>query len=286
MTEFALALVLLSAVIHATWNLFAKRAGGGVVFAMLLNVVSVVVFAPVLVVLLLVDKPHIGLAELGMMAGSAVLQTAYFILLFRGYRAGDLSLVYPLARGTGPLVATIGAILLLGERPTPLAIAGAILIPVGALFLTGGTRILQSKQAGTAALYGVATGVLIGGYTLWDKEAVSAVMIAPLLQYYGTTVACCLLLLPIMRGRAEEIRREWREHRSALAIVGILSPVSYVLVLTALTLSPVSYVAPTREISILLGALLGTRLLAEGDARRKLLASSAMVLGVIALALG
>ena len=68
--------------------------------------------------------------------------------------------------------------------------------------------------------------------------------------------------------------------------MGILSPVSYVLVLTALTLSPVSYVAPTREISILLGALLGTRLFAEGDARRKLLASGAMMLGVIALALG
>lgn len=106
MTAFALSLVLLSAVLHATWNLFAKRAGGGAAFVLLLNVVAVVVFAPLVVILLLVDKPHIGLAELGMMVGSAVLQSAYFVLLLRGYRIGDLSLVYPLARGTGPLVAT------------------------------------------------------------------------------------------------------------------------------------------------------------------------------------
>ena len=66
----------------------------------------------------------------------------------------------------------------------------------------------------------------------------------------------------------------------------MLSPISYILVLTALTISPVSYVAPTREISILLGAVLGTRLLAESDAQRKLVASGAMVLGVIALAFG
>jgi drug/metabolite transporter (DMT)-like permease len=164
MTAFALSLVLLTAVLHATWNLFAKRAGGGAAFVLLLNVVAVVVFAPLVVILPLVDKPHIGLAELGMMVGSAVLQSAYFVLLLRGYRIGNLSFVYPLARGTGPLVATIGAILLLGERPTLLAIADAILIPVGALFLTGwygrcyeaGTRALRPF---TASLRGVDRGL-------------------------------------------------------------------------------------------------------------------------------
>jgi drug/metabolite transporter (DMT)-like permease len=286
MTAFALLLVLLSAVLHATWNLAAKRASGGLAFALLLNVVAVVVLAPVVITFLLLDQPHIGLAELGMMLGSAVLQSAYFIMLFRGYRLGDLSLVYPLARGTGPLVATIGAITLLGERPSILALTGAILISLGALFLTGGPAMLRSRNAGTAALYGLATGVLIGAYTLWDKQAVSVFMIAPLLQYYGAAVACCLLLLPFVRGREADVKREWREHKPALAIVGILSPISYILVLTALTISPVSYVAPTREISILLGAVLGTRLLAESDAQRKLIASGAMMLGVIALALG
>jgi drug/metabolite transporter (DMT)-like permease len=221
-----------------------------------------------------------------MMLGSAVLQSTYFIMLFRGYRAGDLSLVYPLARGTGPLVATIGAILLLGERPSLLAIGGAVLIPLGAVFLTGGPAMLRSRNAGTAAFYGIATGLLIGAYTLWDKQAVSVFLIAPLLQYYGANIACCLLLLPFARRRRGDLLREWREHKPALAIVGLLSPISYILVLTALTISPVSYVAPTREISILLGALLGTRLLSEGDSTRKLAASAAMVLGVLALAFG
>jgi uncharacterized membrane protein len=111
-------------------------------------------------------------------------------------------------------------------------------------------------------------------------------MIAPLLQYYGSSLGRVLLLAPALGNRAPQIRAEWRDHKSALFAVGLLSPISYILVLTALVVAPVSYVAPAREISILLGALLGTRLLAEGDSLRRLAASSAMVLGVMALALG
>ena len=286
MTTLALTMVLLSAVFHATWNLFAKRAGGGLVFIWLADVVAVVAFAPLVVVLYFVDKPYIGFAELGMMLGSALLHLAYFITLLRGYRAGDFSLVYPLARGTGPLLSTLGAIALLGEQPTLPALLGAILIAGGAFFLTGGPNTLKGSSAGKAALYGLLTGVIIGAYTLWDKLAVSGIMIAPLLQYYGSTLGRVALLAPVLANRRAEIRSNWREHKPALFAVGLLSPISYILVLTALVVSPVSYVAPAREISILLGALLGARLLAEGDAVRRLAASSAMLVGVMALALG
>jgi uncharacterized membrane protein len=82
------------------------------------------------------------------------------------------------------------------------------------------------------------------------------------------------------------VAREWQTRKRAVLIVGLLSPISYIMVLTALTFSPVSYVAPTREISILLGAIMGARLLAEKDAGRRMIASGSMVIGVIALALG
>jgi uncharacterized membrane protein len=286
MTTLALALVLLSAVFHATWNLFAKRAGGGVAFVWLSDVVSVVVFAPLVAVLFITDAPTIGLPEIGMMMGSAVLHLSYFITLLRGYRAGDFSLVYPLARGTGPLLATLGAIVFLGEQPTLPAIVGAVLIAGGAFFLTGGPNALTANGAGQAALYGFLTGVIIGAYTIWDTIAVSTLMIPPLLQYYGSTLGRVALLAPVLANRRADLKAHWRDHKPALFAVGLLSPISYILVLTALVVAPVSYVAPAREISILLGALLGTRLLAEGDAVRRLAASSAMVVGVMALALG
>jgi len=108
----ALALVLASAVVHATWNLIAKRVQGGVAFLWLFDAVSVVAYAPAVVVLIAWQRPQITLVGLGFMAGGGVLHLAYFLLLTQGYRAGDLSLVYPLARGSGPLLAT--EILVLG----------------------------------------------------------------------------------------------------------------------------------------------------------------------------
>lgn len=286
MTTLALSLVLLSAVLHATWNLFAKRSGSGVAFVWLADIISVVVFAPPVVVLFVLDTPEIGFAEIVFMLGSSVLHLGYFIALLRGYRAGDFSLVYPLARGTGPLLSTVGAIIFFAERPTVPVLIGAILIAGGAFFLTGGPKAIKGNSAGTAALYGLLTGVIIGAYTVWDTYAVATLMIAPLLQYYGSTVGRVLLLAPFVASRRAEIASNWRTHKMGLFAVGLLSPISYILVLWALAISPVSYVAPTREISILLGALLGARLLSEGDTVRRLAASSAMMIGVVTLALG
>jgi drug/metabolite transporter (DMT)-like permease len=286
MTPLALTLVLISAVLHATWNLFAKRAGGGVAFVWLANGIALLALVPIVAVLFVLDKPHIGPLEIGMMLGSSILQVAYFIALLRGYRLGDFSLVYPLARGTAPLLTALAAIVLFAERPTPLAILGAGLIAGGAFLLTGGPKALRRTGATQAALYGILTGVIISSYTLWDKFAVSELAIPPLLLFFGLTLGQVAILTPVVLGRSGELRAEWRTHKPALFAVGLLSPISYILVLYALTLSPVSYVAPAREISILLGTFLGTRVLAEGDAVRRLAASSAMVIGIMALALG
>ncbi|HEX6176661.1 MAG TPA: DMT family transporter, partial [Candidatus Binatia bacterium] len=146
MTLGALTLILLAAFIHASWNLLNKRASGHVTFTWLVAVLSAIFYTPVALGVIFVTHLQIGIVELGLMAGSAALHSAYFILLNQGYRVGDLSLVYPLARGTGPLLSSIAAILFLGERPSIIALAGALLIIGGAVILT--TNLSQLRQTG------------------------------------------------------------------------------------------------------------------------------------------
>ncbi len=265
MTTFALALVLASAVAHATWNLFAKRAGGGVPFLWLALTLAIPLYAPLALAVVVLTAPTIGPFEVLWMFVNGALNVAYFIFLQRGYRAGDLSIVYPIARGTGPVLATTAAILIFGERPTPVAIAGAVAIAVG---------------------YALLTGVTIATYTLWDKRAVSALLIPPVLYEWGANVFRALILTPAALSRWTEVKAEWTANGTAALAVASLSPLAYILVLTALAISPVSYVAPAREIGILFGVLLGARTLAEADIGRRSIAAILMVGGVIALALG
>jgi uncharacterized membrane protein len=292
MSLFALLLVLSAAGLHAGWNLLAKRVGGGAAFVWLNGVCATILYAPLAAFVWLTPGTEVSPMSLVFMAGSALLHTVYFVSLQQGYRVGDLSLVYPLARGSGPLLATLGAIALLGERPSPLALFGAVLITGGVFTLTGGQRLLAllRMDAGgptqQAIVYGLRTGAVIALYTLWDKQAVSAVLVPPLLLDWGANFGRAALLTPLALRRWPEVCRLWRVHRWAILGVAVLTPLAYILVLTAMTFTPVSYIAPAREISILAGAAMGARLLKEGDVRRRLSGAGAMVAGVVALALG
>src|SRR5919106_2304040 len=137
MSTLALALVLAAAVIHASWNYLLKRSGGGTVFVWLFATLSAAIYAPLAAAVLWWTKPALTWLSFASMAASAVIHTAYYMLLDRGYRSGDLSLVYPLARGSAPLITVAVAVLLLNERPSAIAIGGAVLIAGGAVGLTG-----------------------------------------------------------------------------------------------------------------------------------------------------
>lgn len=286
MSHAALGLVLAAAFIHATWNLLAKRLGGGPALVWLFGVLSVCLYAPLTAAVLLVQKPHVGAVQLAFMAGTAVLHLAYFLVLQGGYRAGDLSLVYPLARGTGPMLSTAAAILIFRERPTPVAILGTVLIGVGIFLLASAPRALGRTDTRRAVGFAVLTGVIIAAYTLWDKRAVGALGIPPLLLEWSSNFGLTVLITPVALARFDQVRRLWRSQRRDVILMAVLTPLSYILVLTALVFTPVSYVAPAREISILIGTAMGTRLLAEGDAGRRMVAAAAMVLGVVGLAVG
>jgi len=283
-----LALVLLAAIAHAGWNVLAKTASGGATFVWLFSTAAVALWLPVVVVAVLVAPGSLGPEGVAFMAVSGALHALYFVLLQRGYREGDLSLVYPLARGTGPLLSTLAALVIFSERPSALALAGGGIIIVAVLSLAGAGRGTRSATGDRRRAVGFAlfTGVAIASYTLWDKQAVGPLGIQPVLYYWGTNVAETVLLTPFVAHRRDEVRRTWRAYRRQALGVAVLSPLAYILVLFALAHAPVSYVAPARELSILVGAVAGTTVLAEGHRRRRLAAAGAIFVGIVALALG
>jgi len=275
-----LLLVLAAAFAHAGWNFLAKGAEGGAAFVWLCAVAGTLLWVPVLAIALGANPGEPGWTPLGLMVGSGALHALYFVLLQRGYAAGDLSLVYPLARGTGPLLSGAAAIVFLGERPSALALAGALVIVAAVFSLVG------RGGSGEAIAFALLTGTTIATYTLWDKRAVGTSELAPIVYYWGTNLSVALILAPWVLHRRGGLGRVWRTSRGQAAGVGALSPLAYVLVLYALARAPVTYVAPARETSILIGTLLGTTVLAEGDGTRRMFAAGAIVLGVTALALG
>jgi drug/metabolite transporter (DMT)-like permease len=286
MSLTVLALVIAAAVAHASWNLLAKPAVGGGAFVWLCAVAGTLLYLPVLAVALVADPGSLGWTALVLMAGSGALHAVYFILLQRAYSTGDLSVVYPLSRGTGPLLSATAAIAFLGERPSLLALAGATLIVTAVFSLIRRSEDGGSATVGRPTLFAVLTGAAIAGYTLWDKHAVGAAGLSPIVYYWGTNIANAGVLTPVALRHREELEQAWTVSRARAVGVGLLSPLAYVLILYALARAPVSYVAPARESSIVVGTLLGIFVLHEQDSRRRLAAAAAILIGVVILTLG
>jgi drug/metabolite transporter (DMT)-like permease len=290
MTGFALVLVLTAATLHASFNLMAKRAGAAdsTAFVWLGTLVSVAVFAPFAIGILIIQKPAITAVTLLFIAVSGLFHVSYCLTLQRAYKIGDLSLVYPIARGTGPLLATLGAIIILGERPGLLAISGIGLLALGIFQVAGVGRREQARgrAAYLDAAYALLPAIFTAAYTVWDKYCMGILMVPPVFYLWFNHVVRAIILIPAALRHRTQIREVWSQYRREAIAVGIGSPAGYVLILFALTVAPVSHVAPAREISILIAAILGKRLLAEGDAGHRLLGAAAMTIGLICLALG
>jgi drug/metabolite transporter (DMT)-like permease len=287
-TGLALALVLASAFIHASWNYLLKKSGGGTGLITAASMLSLAIYAPVVAVATWLSDYRFEPTHLLLMLGSGMIHTVYFVLLDRAYRSGgDLSIVYPLARATGPLLTIAIAILLLGERPGALQLGGAVLIGLSALALTGNPFAWHKSEARHAVGFALLTGCMIATYTVWDKASIATWLIPPLLYDWGANAFRCVVLLPLTHKRAPgEMSRAWREKRAMVVVIALLCPLSYILVLTAMIWTPVSVVAPAREVSILFAALLGAHFLREGDVLRRLFAAAGMALGIAGLALG
>lgn len=287
MNSLALSLVISGALLHALWNLCAKKAAGGLPFVWLFGLVSLLVALPFGWFSWSANAAQLSGAAWLAIAASALIHALYSLVLQQGYRASDFSLVYPLARGTGPLFAVFGAILVLGEVPSLVGWLGIAAVLFGIVLLAGLTQALAlpSEKMRAGFVWGVLTGLCIAAYTLIDGWAVKTLGLAPVLYYALGLLLRSLLLAPQALRQPQALREQWRANRAYIIAVGVLAPLAYTLVLFAMTMAPLSYVAPVRELSMLLGVVLGARLLRETFAPSRLFGTVCMVVGVVLLAL-
>lgn len=298
------ALLLIGATLaHAAWNIALKSAGArGAGFLAATLLVGVVAFAPIGLPALLAGLPSTGdgLALAGLLVtGSAALQVTYFLLLQRAYRVADVGVVYPVARGTGPLLSILGALLLLGERPDPIVLLGGALVVAGVVVIglastrgSGGDTAAGAAPDAAAAqrrVRGISAGALVGvviaAYSLWDAAAVTRADLDPV-GYYWASMVVQLLVFGVLVARRPVALADARAHPVAVLVVGILSPLAYVAVLAAYQLAPVAVVAPAREASVVLIAFAGWLIFREPNPARRLLGSVVVLAGIALLALG
>ena len=289
----ALALVVLAGFIHASWNIAAKKADGDVRFVAFTALVLMVFWAPVGVWVGWQQVPLWGVIEWALVLVSALIHVGYFIVLLRGYKKADLTVVYPLARGSGPLLSSMVAIVFLGEQISALGLVGIFGVVCGVFLIAGGPGLwkaahdpLQQTRVRTGIFYGASTGLFIASYTVIDGYAVKVALMSPILVDYVGNLLRLVFLLPTLLRERPVVAEMWRKQRRYALIVGIFSPVSYVLVLYAMQVAPLSHVAPAREVSMLFAALLGGHLLGEKDRGPRILGAALIAMGVMALGLG
>jgi uncharacterized membrane protein len=289
----ALALVVLAGFIHASWNIAAKKADGDVRFVAFTALVLMVFWAPVGVWVGWQQVPLWGVIEWALVLASALIHVGYFIVLLRGYKKADLTVVYPLARGSGPLLSSMVAIVFLGEQISALGLVGILGVVCGVFLIAGGPGLWkaahdpqQQARVRTGIFYGASTGLFIASYTVIDGYAVKVALMSPILVDYVGNLLRLVFLLPTLLRERPVVAQMWRKQRRYALIVGIFSPVSYVLVLYAMQVAPLSHVAPAREVSMLFAALLGGHLLGEKDRGPRILGAALIAMGVMALGLG
>lgn len=187
MSAAALALIMVAALAHASWNLLSKQAStaGPIAFYWLVGVTATAAYAPVVAVTVLVARPHLAPLNWVFMAGTGILEAGYFLFLQQGYRAGDLSVVYPVGRGTGALLATLAGVALLGERPGPVEVAGiaAIIAGIVVIGLPSRTAVGAAAVAGPA---GAAAGPVGTAGVVSTADAAGVVSTAGVVS--GTSV--------------------------------------------------------------------------------------------------
>lgn len=287
MSLSAFALVILAALIHAIWNLLAKRAAhAGPAFVLAYTSIACAAYLPWMVWLIGSGATAWNSNIILCIVASGALHLIYSLSLQRGYQVADLSVVYPVARGSGPLLSTAGAILVLNEPLDAVRMIGLLAIVAGILLISTQGRL--SRFADPAGLKGIrwggATGAAIAGYTVVDAYGIKALGIQPVVLDWCANAVRLLMLLPWFLANRRSALARMQGHWTLAIAVGMLSPLSYILVLLALQLgTPLSLAAPAREMSMMVGTLLGAWILKESVGRWRLLGCLVMIAGVALL---
>ena len=305
MEPIVFVLVAGSAVLHVAWNVLLKTAGEPLRAATVgMSTAALLIIPAAIVGWLLIGRPPVPPEAIALGVASGALEAAYFVFLAAAYRRGDLSVVYPIARGTAPLLAVAVGIFILGERLGPEGFLGVAFLLVGLLMLQRPWRYFRGSAGGDgfdpAVGFALLTGVTIAAYSAVDS--VGTRFVEPWF-YAGILWAACVVFLwswVLVSGAT----RRWRADDAAVAasedpearfnvprasVGGLITLAAYLLILAAFSVAPLTAVAPLRESAIVIAAAWGTLSLGEGgdrsEAARRISASVFVVLGAVLLAL-
>ncbi len=278
MSTYLIALVLLAAVMHASWNALVK-SGGTPEFS-----IAAYRGAGMLCLLALPFVPLPSAESFWFIAASVAVHNVYYFTLAQAYRSGDLSLVYPLFRGMAPVLVAIGAWLFVGEKLSVGGAVGIVIISTGLMSLA-----LVGKRRGqvttTALAWGLVTSVFIAMYTVIDGYGarVSGNALSYILWLFTFEAVPIVIWLLVTR------RQEWfaylKDSPGSIAVGAVISGVAYGLVIYAMSLGAIALVSSLRETSVIFAALIGALFLKEPFGRQRVLAAITVAAGVVLLKL-
>jgi len=268
-------------VCHSAWNLIFKSEPRRLQASLAALALATILCAPVV----FLDPPSaLSSRTWALVLLSGAFETAYVLALTAAYEIGDLSLVYPVARGAAPLIVAPLAVLLLGERLSASGLLGIALVVVG-IFATHARSLASTAPPGGRSVLALAllTGVMIAGYSLVNKAGVQAAPVAlwAFLVFAVDTVLLALVLALRGHGLWPHGRAAW----GRAAAVGVLMLTAYLGVLAAMSRAPVSYVVAAREIGIVITTVAGVVVLRERQSRRRMAAAAVIFAGLLVLAL-
>lgn len=274
MTATVIGLALLAAILHATWNAFLRSGADRLWSVTVMSFSSTIVAIP-FVLFFPLPAPsawlYVGL--------SAILQVGYSVFLVAAYRYGELGQVYPIIRGTVPLLVTAGGFLLAGDHPTAFQMTGVLLVALGIMSLSLG----KGRAATASILFALATGAIIAAYATVDAIGVreaghSGAYIAWVLVLYGALMPAAYIAF---RGK---LRVDIRAPETLKALGGgIVALLAYAVVVAAFALGPAGPITALRETSVVFAALIGWLFLAEALSARRIAACAIVTIGAICL---
>ena len=297
MEPIVFVLVAGSAVLHVAWNVLLKTAGEPFRAATIgMSTAGAIIIPAAIIGWFAIGRPAIPPEAIALGIASGVLEAAYFVFLAAAYRRGDLSVVYPIARGTAPLLAVAVGIFILGERLGPEGLVGVGFLLIGLLMLQRPWRYFRRSADGggwdPAVGFALLTGVMIAAYSAVDS--VGSKLVEPWF-YAGLIWASGVFFLWVWaivigaakRWRVEDAEAPFDTRRAAIG--GLITLAAYLLILVAFSVAPLTAVAPLRESAIVIASAWGTLRLGEGtnrgEAARRISASVFVVLGAVLLAL-
>lgn len=280
--------VLLSAVLHATWNFVARRSAGNLTVFWWSLWISCLMLLPFVAALAFEQgtSGFLAMLEAGWyyVLATGVIHTFYFLFLARAYEHGEISLVYPIARGSGIGLTGFLGWLLLGETLTPMGVAGIGLICLGILSM-GVSVLRHTRAANHGFVSALWVGATIVSYSLVDKVGVSVVH--PVVYIFGMFLLSAVFATPFVAARDPGL--SWRgfvEIWRPAALIGVGSTAAYLMILFAMTVGQVGYIVALREFAVVLGAVLGFVFLKERVTAFKVCSVLMIVAGLVFIKFG